>query len=225
MEKQKYIKPRGVIFDFDETLFFLAVDWDELKRSLSKKFAALGYFSTFTPLFMEIESVLGQISRDMGISYSKKLRQEINEIILKVELEGADKGKSALCSKEILEHLELSKVPVGIVSSNSEEVIRRVIKKYKWPSRVTIIGRESVARLKPNIEGVKIFLKKNHLESREVWGVGNSKNDYYTYQKASLSKIFIISKSNIHFREQKIKLYKYKTLEGFYRKFQENHGL
>lgn len=193
MEKLSNLKNvKGVIFDFDGTIFDLKIDWKHLKGTLSDKFASFGYTSNFTPLYPELNRLISVVQRDFNSSLAKKMELESLNLIKHYELEGMKNGKIKPFAARLLFLLKTSKIAVGIVSSNCKTVIYKTITENNLPV-TTIIGREDVSKVKPDIEPINLCLKRMNLKSDDVIGVGNSKEDVNAYREAGIAYIFLLS--------------------------------
>ncbi len=191
MEIKNDLKPKAVIFDFDETLFFLDVAWEKMRKYLSEKFLKLGYKSNFKPVYADLENVLGKVEKDYGKIYTNKVRNECLDYIQEQELIGLKNGHANPQARSVLEKLGKSGVRYGIVSNNSKKVIKQALREFSWPEG-EIIGREDVLEIKPSPEGTILCLKRMRLTADMVWGVGNRPEDVQSFTSAGISKILCI---------------------------------
>lgn len=203
MEKRNSIIVKGVIFDFDKTLFQLQIDWEDLKGTLARKTARLGYIKSFTPLYENLFEVLKLVEKDTNATNASRIRQECYNLITNWEMRGIRKGHIISFADIVLRILRENKISVGIVSSNSRKVVKRVCKENNWYPNV-IIGREDTITMKPNSEPVALCTKKMRLDSRSVVGVGDKQEDIQAYKSANLLSSFLLTSDKTTFGKNSI---------------------
>jgi HAD superfamily hydrolase (TIGR01549 family) len=188
------MKPQGIIFDLDGTLYKLDIDWGKLKKRLSLFAKKYNFTSTFTPLDPEISRFTLFLSETYNKRGVNKIKLTLYKIITHEELKGAKTGGEVEGSTDIMEKLHSDQIKIAIVSSNSTDTISKVIKKMNWKIDETI-GRENVLALKPNPEGVLKCLKKMRLAAKKCWAIGDRQVDVDAYKSAKIYKIFFLGKN------------------------------
>lgn len=154
MDVNKTIK--GVIFDFDGTLFHLEVNWEKLNQILQSAFG------------------VDSLARLDGIP--SRQRKQVLEVIEEHELSGIRKGRALPGALYILNSLSKS-YKLAIASRNNHRVVSAGMKKIGFNQDLLVIGREDVDKYKPNPEAVQLALKKLELLPGQVVIVGDTTHD------------------------------------------------
>jgi HAD superfamily hydrolase (TIGR01549 family) len=162
---------KAVIFDLDDTLVVLDVDWvsveDEILRAMERDHHARLPASGITSLFNTIADKLGtQAFREAG------------KIAEPYEVQGARTALPIRPSLELLRKFHAKGIPVTICSSNSRASIQEALKTFKVDDTVeSVVSREDVSRLKPDPQGMKKILGQVKLAPKDVLMIGDSKHD------------------------------------------------
>ena len=164
---------KGILFDFDETLVTLAVDWPRLRKRLHELFAPDGFDSPFSPLTESLRA-----AREFSYGNGRaELYNAALGIAREEETLGLDGAIAMPGSKELLDAVAARGIPFAIVSNNDSLVIRAALAQFEFPSPNIIVGRDAVEHLKPEPEGARLALRELGVQPEECWLVGNSKYD------------------------------------------------
>lgn len=169
------------IFDFDGTIVHLNVNWDALKRELSK-FCQLKYniLKSFTPL----NSHLNEVIHCAGTNS----KESLFSIISKYELEGLN-GASA--NNKMINFIKsLINKKIAVFSSNCRKVITASLECLDILNKVDkIISKEDVLNQKPDPEGLNILFDHFRISHVKCLFVGNSEDDFEAGRKARVKTI------------------------------------
>ena len=148
---------RLFIFDFDETIINLNLDWKKLKKELSQiTKERFGIEMTFTPILEKLEFLKTQISDDDFNPILNHLKQ--GEIIALKEYSTKQTVGFALLEeifKQIVKNDQGNRY-IAILSNNYTDTITLGAEQYGISSIISYyIGRDLVKRIKPDIEGIK----------------------------------------------------------------------
>lgn len=173
---------RGVVFDLDETLVNLNVDWEGLKRILSElMMKEKGVEMEFTPLDQQIQ----QVRERFGESFFFRLLELISQFELREE-------KYEL-NHELISLLESCRgKKIAIYSMNTNKCVRNFVEKYLEKKPDTIVSKDNCIEPKPTGKDLEKILKEWKMSASEVVYVGNSENDRLSGEKAGI-KTHIIS--------------------------------
>lgn len=151
MDQYKNIK--GIIFDFDGTLFDLEVDWAELKNKLKT---------------------------DIGVNSLHVINRDSNpqaiKLIGEVELEGVKNGFPKSNALKILNKLKFN-YKISVTSRNNRCAVIAGLKKIGFNQELPIVAREDVKFQKPHPEALQLALSKMNIKSSEVLVVGDTNHD------------------------------------------------
>jgi phosphoglycolate phosphatase len=163
----------SVIFDLDQTLVHLDVDW----RSSYEELEVL--------MQDHIEGEITDYRHEdiFQISEEKGLFEEVNDILTKYEIEGA-KNASPLKLVGLLDKLS---IPISVCTINSPEAAKIALKKLGVVDKIEcIIGRDS-AVTKPDPE--PLYRCLNHMETSRGNSIfiGDARSDAEAAYRAQMS--------------------------------------
>jgi HAD superfamily hydrolase (TIGR01509 family) len=185
---------RCVIFDMDNTLLKLDVDWKKLALEFNKKYFKNKYIHlTPTQLFVTyFPIILDKIP--------EKQRKEIIENRIKAELAGIPK---VICFpyKNVLRNLN-KKYKLGIVSGNFRITIEKALKKCGIDHYIKeIVGIDDVPISKPSPVPILVILKKLKCKPQHAVYVGDHPDDIKAGKAAGTKTIAVHSKHYSEFRK------------------------
>jgi FMN phosphatase YigB (HAD superfamily) len=155
--KHKLAKKRLFIFDFDETIVNLNLNWRKLKQELTNIVKIqYGIEMTFTPILEKLEYLRTQISASDYSSIDNLLKQEeLNALHIYSTIQS--NGMNIL--EQIYKYfVEKSSSFIAILSNNYTETIKQGAKLYNIDGYIaTYVGRDMVSKIKPDTEGMEII--------------------------------------------------------------------
>lgn len=182
MKLEQYLavhKKTHIIFDFDETLFYLLLPWekcfsliqDDLVK-LDKSFLSLSQGS-WSSLQNQLIARFGDTARELIIKNNTAF--EMNE------LRGVEVNNELI--PFILSNKEYT---FSIWSSNTKPVIEKVLKEHKVYDKFEhIVTRTDVAMLKPHPEGFSL-LYDPQINKENYLMVGDSQHDFHAAKSAGI---------------------------------------
>lgn len=191
--KSVYPEIKIVIFDFDNTIAFLNVDWKKVKKEIKIYLNGLGYGYNFQSIGKDLNSIYKEIIKNNNRTSINEVRKNINKIIINEELKSIDKAQVDKDFIFLLERLKSRKIKTAILSDNSELVIKKILRNNSKNKADILIGRERSEYFKPETTGLELILKKSKLTKNEVLYVGDSKSDS-DLAKAAGIKVIIMNK-------------------------------
>lgn len=158
---------QGVIFDLDETLVDLGVNWIRLKKELTEVTEReTGVRVEFTPLDQEINKLKKK--------YGASLFQNLLDIIAQYEM----KEDAYIINCELVDIFEsLEGKKIAIYSMNTKKCITNFVSRYLVRKPDIIISKDDCQEPKPTGKDLKKILKEWGLSSKQVVYIGNSDND------------------------------------------------
>jgi phosphoglycolate phosphatase len=168
MDLNKY---RAFVFDMDETLLSLDVDWGEAKKAVSE-FIKMRYGKEISPA--SFSRLFNSIADKLG----KDAFKEASKVMDSYEREGIKNLSINETSMSILKKAKDQGKLVIVYSSNSKSSIRGALKKIGVIDKIDlIVTRDDVSRIKPEPEGMVMIMKKFKLDPEETIFIGNSPGD------------------------------------------------
>lgn len=157
-----------IVFDFDGTLFYLDIDWNELRQKLRSRMMEIGGEDLeFNPMVDTIEDVRRKNETTFQI-----LRQLIDEY----ETQGHRRPNPPLI--EALKTLHNMGKKTAILTLNTRAVVNTIMKEYDLNHYVdTIICFEDVSAHKPEPEGLEKIMKEYNASSTSTLLIGDSLRD------------------------------------------------
>ncbi|MEM1659105.1 MAG: HAD-IA family hydrolase [Candidatus Jordarchaeales archaeon] len=168
MEGQSGLK--AVLFDLDETLLKLPINYDELRKKLREYASRLGVECDFRQIIEGIE----EASRRLG----EEFRRMCYELVELYELEAAEKPIVEHDTLQLLEKLKKMGLKIGVVSRNSKKCVIASLEKAGLLRYVDVaIGREDTLKTKPNPEPIIHALMLLGVKVEEAVYVGDHPYD------------------------------------------------
>ncbi len=183
MDKQKDLtsklhdkRYKGIILDFDDTLYHLEIDWNLLRETLEEE---LKYS------FRKV----GNTMYNLRIQGSP-LYQKAFSIIQKFELDGFLNGYA---NKDLIAHLrQVKNKKLAIYSMNARPAIDKFLERYGLSTKIhPIITQETVHSPKPHDKDILNTISLSKLDKTEVLYVGNSGDDKTSGELAGITTILI----------------------------------
>jgi len=172
-----------VIFDFDNTICDLVIDWDKWDHAIGE---VLRKYDSSYSNHLEGKPVNND-QNDFIEKYGKPINEE-----LKIAIQNAELSYSTGCSPldRIVELIkQLDNVELWIWSSNGEETVRKYLKELQIEYKFTqFITRTNVDFIKPSNDGFQKY-KRSDLSIEDYLMIGNSANDREAAKNVGLTYI------------------------------------
>jgi phosphoglycolate phosphatase len=160
----------AVVYDLDGTLVHLDVDWDEVAREATARFASAGVDAADADLWAMLD-----LADEHG------LREEVEAVLAAHEREGATRSVR-LAHADCLAD---ATVPVGVCSLNAEAACRVALDVHGLAAHVdVVVGRDSVATRKPDPEPLLAAVRGLGATPEGTLFVGDSARDATTASRA-----------------------------------------
>ncbi|HRZ34027.1 MAG TPA: HAD hydrolase-like protein [Candidatus Moranbacteria bacterium] len=186
-EFENFIKEKNkkhIIFDFDETICELLINWDNWCKEIEE--VASRYEIGFNPSEFGFQNAQNVCIEKGG----KEARDEILEISYKNE---KDYYSGYELSPVVLPLIKLAKeyANLYIWTSNDQRTVMPILKELKIDTLFDkVVARNDVNFIKPNPEGFNLVYDKNNPKS-EYLIIGNSKADEGAGKNAGIDFINI----------------------------------
>lgn len=174
---EKYLeasKKTRLIFDFDQTLFKIIINWDSYFESIERELVIKDK-KIYNNYLNESISWC-----DMQNFYVKKYGPEMKKLICDNNIKSENSHSVKVVPNNFLMNFikNSNNFHLYIWSSNTKKLIKSILDKYQILDKFTkIICRDDVDYLKPNPEGFsKIYLPEVDLKKYLL--IGDSLNDY-----------------------------------------------
>ncbi len=183
---------QAVLFDFDETLVDLRVDWEPVRRSVGSLAKASGVEGEFWEIVQEVLRArdIMAMHRPAGLDHLAFTRQAFS-LIEAAELAGLANACVVENAPEIIRVcLEWNK-KVAVVSSNSRRVILEALERFQFPSVTTLVTRESVDEVKPDPEPLLTACRLLRVAPANAIYVGNAGHDVAAAEAAGVFPVVL----------------------------------
>lgn len=174
-----------VIFDLDETLLRIPVDWNRVREEV------IAYGKKEGVKFDESLHILPVSS---AISNTKKRKSAVDSIYRRAELElinskGIERYPKA---EEYVKKLKEKGIKLAVFSNNNHESIEKALAQAGIVQYFDLImGRDDVEKTKPDPEGIFFILKKLDVKKSEAILIGDSESDRKAGEKAKIRAIIV----------------------------------
>jgi HAD superfamily hydrolase (TIGR01549 family) len=170
---QQYLcknKKREVIFDFDETISTLLVDWTKWDKAVGQ------VLKTYDPTFAPPDVIEAVLENTFIQRFGKKLRDDLLRTTYKHEKELASGHLVNPVALTLIEHAR-SVANLHIWTSNHVETIYPILQELRLDRAFKrIIGRGDVTFMKPHPEGFYVLFDEVNPKSAYLL-IGDSNKD------------------------------------------------
>jgi len=191
-----------VVFDFDLTLVNLSefVDWGraqwliiqtyikhEVPENLVRQHSQGGLLSLLNGVYEEL-------LRRFSLDEAESIQAEAFKAIEECEAKGVSKARLMPRCLEALRWLKGKGLKIGIVSSNSGEVVNEIMRLHGLDSFIdAVIAREVRYRLKPHPDQFIACMKKTGCEPQNTVAVGDTSRDMMAAKAACILAIGVLT--------------------------------
>jgi phosphoglycolate phosphatase len=163
--------PHLAIFDFDDTILILGIDWGEVKDEVAALAGRAG---------IKADKAEHLVPLGNRLSAGPEMKKAIDEIYLKYEKECAEMKRYAMIPEMValIKGLRAKGVQLAIASGNHTESIRLILPKIGLEGCFDFIcGRDSVERNKPAPDQLELILRELGAARADAIFIGDSIND------------------------------------------------
>ena len=185
---------RAVVFDFDGTLAALNIDFSSMRERVFELMREYGVHEEKIEekYLLEIIDEVVQILNQKHSSAAEEFYQEAHQILHKIELEAAEKGRLLPGVERVLKSLRGKGLKIGIVTRNCEEAVRKVFPNIEEFCDV-FISRDSIRKVKPHPEHMTSVLKALHVSGEETVMVGDHPIDIQAGKRVGMKTIGVLT--------------------------------
>jgi phosphoglycolate phosphatase len=194
--------PKGIVFDLDATLVNLGgfVEWKEAHRRAVDAYLACGCSADLIEscsekgLFNMLNLVRDELSLTAPTSEVERIQWTAYEAITSCEVESVNRCHLMPGCLPTLEWLREKGVKMGVATSNSEEVARRILKERGIDDFFdAVIGRRPELRMKPYPDQILKCFEEIGVSPRQGVVVGDSVRDVAAARSADIYAIAVPS--------------------------------
>jgi len=175
-----------VIFDMDDTLLHLEVEWDKVKKGIIELTESKG-------IKVDKEKYIIKLTLDLSIS-NPELKKSIDEIYRKYEAECTKKKKYYIFEGmiQLVKDLKKKNYLIAICSGNNTETIKEIFSEIgSLEDLDLIVGLNSASKGKPDPEPINLILEKLNVKKEDTIFIGNSIWDEIAGKTAKVKTIII----------------------------------
>jgi len=185
---------RAVVFDCDETLAVLNIDFSQMRDEVFKLMRKYGIdeSSIEEKYLLEIIDEVVPILSKRNSSAAEEFYQKAHLILHEIEMKAAEEGRILPGVKEVLVSLKRKGIKVGIVTRNCEEAVRKVLPDIEKFCDI-FISRDSIRRVKPHPEHMTSVLTALHVSGKETVMVGDHPIDIQAGKRVGMKTIGVLT--------------------------------
>jgi len=194
------MKTKCVIFDFENTLAKLSVDWKDSFLKVADSYIKNGVPSEvidpykYKPIYL-INEVYEKMLRLFPREKAERIQKEASKIMEKLELEGVESSELIHNSRETLKMLRDLGIKIGIVTSTSKLSVIKTLEKFGLMDYVdAIFSRDSLGRPKPSPDLVLTCLEALKCDPEHAFMVGDDLKDIQAARNAGVYSIGYLAK-------------------------------
>jgi HAD superfamily hydrolase (TIGR01509 family) len=179
-------KLKAIVFDMDNTLLELNVNWYGLTREIDYDYFG-GQYTHLTPHKFFVACFYKLLNK-----LTKKQTEEIKEKRLEKEMEGLATG-SCFPYRGILQSLS-KKYKLGVVSGNYRETIEKALRKCGYRGFIkAVVSIDDVQESKPSPLPLLKALKKLKVKPSEAVYIGDHPDDIKAARNAGMYSIGVLT--------------------------------
>ncbi len=177
-------KINAIIFDLDGTLIYFKIDFMAARQEVIQKLYSVGIPRN---LISSNQRILNTVkiaenylrSREINIEEISLLKNQIDQIISKYEMEGAKKTTLIPGVLEVLNFLKEKRYKIGLFTLENLNTTNYILNKFLIKSFFNaIITRDDVHNYKPDAEHLNAVLTKLEVSADEIIVVGDNPVDF-----------------------------------------------
>jgi len=175
-----------IIFDMDDTLLHLEVEWDKVKKELIQLAESKG-------IKTEKDKYIMKLTLDLSIS-NPELKKQVDEIYRRYEAECTKKKKYYVFEGmiQLIKDLKKKNHLIAICSGNNSETIKEAFSDIGALENIDYVaGLNSVSKGKPDPEPINLILEKLNVKKEDTLFIGNSVWDEIAGKTAKVRTIII----------------------------------
>ena len=172
--KNRHLRVKAVVFDFDGTLAVLNIDFSLMRERVFGLIRGLGIRpETIQERYLlEITDEIYQALRSKDPSGAEKFYRESHTILHEVEMKAAEEGRLIPGTKAALKKLRTKGIKIGIITRNCEDAVRKVFPSINDFCDV-FVSRDSVKKVKPHPDHLTYAMKRLKTSGEEAVMVGD----------------------------------------------------
>ena len=176
-ERPDGVDPAAVVYDLDDTLVRLAVDWDAVRADLRALYADAGVEADGWSVWDGYER-----AEEHGLGAA------VERTIARHERAGARAAERLPTADEVPRR----SVPVGVCSLNAEAACRLALEVQDLDAHVgAVVGRDSVPAVKPDPAPLLAALAALGADPADALFVGNGRRDEETARRAGVPFAYV----------------------------------
>jgi phosphoglycolate phosphatase len=178
-----------VLFDLDGTLVHSPIDFAEMRTRVVAIVAEAGVDPR---PFARLDILAMARAAASAVPDSAGLLASIDAALVRIELDAAELAAPAEGASELLEWLHAGGRGVGIVTRNSPEAVRRVLRRIPLPHDV-LVTRQDTPRVKPDPLHLAIALERLGARAGEAVMIGDHRMDMQAARAAGIAAIGVLT--------------------------------
>jgi len=189
----------AIIFDLDGTLTYFKIDYISARQEVINKLILSGIPDSLISVNQRIMDII-KIAENYFNNIIKApdnlpfIKKEVDDIVTKYEMDGAEKTDLMPGAKELLIILKKNKYKIGLFTLENREVTNYILKKFSIKSYFnSIITRDDVNNPKPHPDHLKMVLKQLNVTSDKTIVVGDNPIDFECAKQLDALTIALMS--------------------------------
>ena len=182
---------KGIIFDFDGTLFISSINFKIIRERIIKlaNRMELKIPEKDMPVLELIEDI-----RKLNRNRKEKdlFVEKAKEILEEEEMKAVETARPVSGAESVLKMLKENGIKIGIITRNCSKVVIPLLKKYNIPYDM-VLTRDEVKKVKPHPSHIKEMIKKLSLKKEQVIVVGDHPFDIKAANSVGVKSIGVLS--------------------------------
>ena len=193
-QKSQFERIKAIIFDFDGTLAVLNIDFSSMREEVFDLIRGYGIAEELIEedYLLEIIDEVYQILGKKNPSRAEEFYRKAHQILHKIEMEAAEKGRLFPGTEAILKSLRKKGMKIGIITRNCGDAVRKVFPDIDDFCDV-FVSRDSVKKVKPHPDHLTYVMKSLKVSGEKAVMVGDHLIDIQAGKKVGIKTIGVLT--------------------------------
>jgi phosphoglycolate phosphatase len=193
-KKDQTLTVKSVIFDFDGTLAVLNIDFSSMREEVFDLMKGYDIVEEFIKekYLLEMIDEACQIIWKKNPTGAEDFYQKAHQILHKIEMEAADKGRLFPGTKITLKSLRGKGIKIGIITRNCKDAVRKVFPDIEDFCDI-FVPRDFQKKVKPHPDHLTYVMESLKTSAEKAWMVGDHPIDIQAGKRVGMKTIGVLT--------------------------------
>lgn len=188
-----------VLFDLDQTLVRLSIDWKRALETIKKKYSEYGISDDLLSrhkhsVFSMMIEIYDKMLKFFPKNRAEEIQRSVSETLEEYEINGVTEAELVPNCKKVLMNLKKKGLKVGVVSGTSDAAVNQALEKFDLRKYVdAVFTRDSPGRMKPSSDHVIACLRALNCAPQDAMLIGDTERDIQAARKAGVLAVGLLA--------------------------------